>query len=172
MNFSNPISKVKSAKKTEDKLDANKLKKKVDTKKVKSKLDPKAIKAKLSLKEGEADEVKGTESFKAGTFSLKTGESIDTKNRRLIMQGDGNLVLYKLDNGKVLKPLWASNTNHGSDYNAVFQGDGNLVVYDGSGRAKWASGTNPRGNRLIMQADGNLVIYSDIGKALWATGTQ
>lgn len=110
--------------------------------------------------------------FISGELVLEAGESVTTQDRRLVMQGDGNLVLYKYGNGSLGSALWSSGTNSGLNYKAVFQGDGNLVVYDASGSAKWASGTNPSGSKLALQADGNLVIYSSTGQALWSTGTH
>ncbi|SDW75750.1 D-mannose binding lectin [Amycolatopsis xylanica] len=41
----------------------------------------------------------------------------------------------------------------------IFQADGNLVLYDDLGRARWASGTDHRGQEAIFQRDGNLVVY-------------
>jgi hypothetical protein len=86
----------------------------------------------------------------------------------LIMQGDGNLVLYQGSTA-----LWASNTAGTAADEAIMQGDGNFVVYTSSGSALWASGTagNP-GAYLVVQNDGNVVVYSASGAALWATGTN
>jgi hypothetical protein len=108
----------------------------------------------------------------------------------LIMQGDGNLVLYGNSGA-----LWASNTTGQSGSGLVIQADGNLVVYNGS-KPLWTSassiniGNTPTGlapgavlrpgQRLIspdgqytlgMQGDGNLVLYSPVGHALWASNT-
>lgn len=86
---------------------------------------------------------------------------------KLIMQSDGNLVLYEGSSA-----LWASNTVGRGAY-AVMQGDGNLVVYNWSNQAVWASGTNGNaGARLVLQGDRNLVIYASNGQALWASNTQ
>ncbi|NRG42323.1 hypothetical protein HRK28_15520 [Rathayibacter sp. VKM Ac-2835] len=53
----------------------------------------------------------------------------------------------------------------------VLQDDGNAVVYS-AGRATWSSGTQGRGERLVMQTDGNLVIYDAAGRPVWFTGTN
>jgi hypothetical protein len=45
----------------------------------------------------------------------------------------------------------------------IFQADGNLVLYDEVGRARWASGTDHRGQEAIFQQDGNLVVYVSRG---------
>ena len=85
---------------------------------------------------------------------------------RLVMQGDGNLVLYTGGTA-----LWSSKTNGQSGANAVMQGDGNFVIYL-SGKAIWNSGTaHHSGAILDMQDDGNLVIYQS-SKAIWSTGTN
>ena len=84
---------------------------------------------------------------------------------RLVMQGDGNLVLYR--GGKA---LWSSKTNGHNGANAVMQGDGNFVVYL-SGKAIWNSGTDHHSGAILdMQDDGNLIVYQS-GKAIWSTGT-
>ena len=85
---------------------------------------------------------------------------------RLIMQTDGNLVLYK--NNTL---VWNTGTN-GKDtapYKLVMQGDGNLVIY-GKTKAVWSTGTSGKGTgpyKLVMQGDGNLVIYDKNGSAIW-----
>lgn len=87
---------------------------------------------------------------------------------KLVMQGDGNLVLYRTDNNQA---LWASNTWNTATNHAVMQGDGNFVGYDSSGRAHWATGTNGHaGAYVVLQDDGNLVVYNS-GVALWASHT-
>jgi surface antigen len=79
---------------------------------------------------------------------------------RLVMQGDGNLVLYKGSSA-----LWSSGTQDNAGAYAVMQPDGNLVVYAG-GVAKWHSHTNGfDGALLVLQNDSNLVIYQ--GAAIW-----
>ena len=85
----------------------------------------------------------------------------------LIMQGDGNLVLYQGGTA-----LWASNTAGSAADEAIMQGDGNLVLYTSSGTPVWASNTaGNAGAYLEVQNDGNVVIYSASGSTLWSTGT-
>ena len=55
----------------------------------------------------------------------------------LILQGDGNLVLYN----KSWKALWASNTVGTGGIRLIMQGDGNLVIYDKNWKPTWNSGT-------------------------------
>lgn len=88
---------------------------------------------------------------------------------QLILQGDGNLVLYRLADHH---PLWATATNGKIAVSAIMQGDGNFVLYDALHKPLWASGTNGKnGTYLIMQDDGNLVIYQN-AKAVWASSTN
>jgi hypothetical protein len=86
---------------------------------------------------------------------------------KLIMQGDGNLVLYG-----PAGPAWATSTQ-GSPSFAVLQDDGNFVVYGPNG-AMWAAGTTGKGaSKLVVQNDGNVVLYTGDGRAIWASrGSQ
>lgn len=85
---------------------------------------------------------------------------------KLILQSDGNLVLYY--NGGA---LWASGTTNASGDHAVLQGDGNFVIYQG-GTALWNSHTGGSGGDVLnVQNDGNVVIYLS-NTALWNTATS
>ena len=87
----------------------------------------------------------------------------------LIMQSDGNLVLYRRAN---MHPTWSTKTNGKDVMRAIMQADGNFVLYTFAGAPVWASNTaGKNGSFLIMQDDGNLVIYQpDV--PVWATGTN
>jgi len=97
---------------------------------------------------------------------------------RLLMQADGNLVLYDEN----LHARWATGKlcSSGGSYcnNATFQADGNWVVYRGtvsSAPVVWASNTccHTLGTwSLYIQADGNIVIYDEKLVARWATNTN
>jgi hypothetical protein len=87
----------------------------------------------------------------------------------LVMQPDGNLVLYRNDTGAA---LWASRTWHKPVNRAVMQGDGNFVCYDSKGHAYWASGTAGHPDfHIVLLDDGNLVIYDTNMTELWTTNT-
>ncbi len=94
-----------------------------------------------------------------------SSQSLQSSNGeyRLVMQGDGNLVIYGPG-----AALWATGTNGGSDRTLAMQGDGNLVIYNGAGQALWntATGGTP-GTSLALQDDGNLVLYAP-GGAIWS----
>src|SRR5687767_1445785 len=88
---------------------------------------------------------------------------------RLVLQGDGNLVLYRTQVGQA---LWASDTFGRMVSRVVMQGDGNLVAYSAQGEPLWDTGTYDHpGARLVLQDDGNLVIYDAAQSPLWDTGT-
>ncbi|MEU1818891.1 hypothetical protein ABZ543_27445 [Streptomyces roseifaciens] len=92
---------------------------------------------------------------------------LDNGPARLIMQKDGNLVVYV--NGK---SRWASNTV-GCGYKTVMQADGNLVVYKQDGSRCWDSKTQ-RGDRpypvkLFLDSNGDLIIYGDNGRRCHST---
>lgn len=89
--------------------------------------------------------------FSAGNLTLHQGVSVTLGDVFLVMQGDGNLVMYR---GST--PLWTSNTsgqNCGANQClAAFQGDGNFVVYNGS-TVLWNSGTNGNsGAQLVLSS--------------------
>lgn len=59
----------------------------------------------------------------------------------LIMQNDGNLVLYSRDSRGRQTARWASNTSRNPGARCFMQGDGNLVIYNSAWKAIWCSGT-------------------------------
>jgi hypothetical protein len=91
---------------------------------------------------------------------------------RLVMQGDGNLVIYKNHQAQ-----WATGTNGTGAVMYVMQDDGNLVLYDGGGSIpKWSSGTGNSGASkapygLYMNGDGRLAIKNKDGTPVWTDTT-
>ncbi|WP_208123333.1 hypothetical protein, partial [Facilibium subflavum] len=100
---------------------------------------------------------------------LKAGESWQTDRLKLVMQHDGNLVLYDL----LQNALWSSHTKDSTAIKAIVQHNG-LVLYDASLKAIWSSGTTSpdKANILKLQKDRNLVLYSDDSKSVWSTHTH
>ena len=87
----------------------------------------------------------------------------------LVMQGDGNLVLYRTGG----QACWATGTNGRSVSQAIMQGDGNFVMYGPGGVYVWDTATDGHpGAWLTVQNDGNVVIYDPAGNPLWATNTN
>jgi hypothetical protein len=96
----------------------------------------------------------------------------------LVLQGDGNLVLYGDVCTGAGHSCWATGT-YGSDggYVADMQGDGNFVVYTPQSAPIWHSDTaGHSGAYLAVQDDGNLVLYDDsctgANHSCWASGTS
>jgi len=99
--------------------------------------------------------------------SLLPGKSLSSANGlySLILQDDGNLVLYG-QNGLM---RWQSGVSSGKPAaRLTMQSDGNLVIYGPVSQVYWATGTSGGpGSALVLQDDGNLVVYSSGGAALW-----
>lgn len=72
--------------------------------------------------------------------SLNRGQSLTSTNGqfRLDLQEDGNLVLYRSEDGQV---LWATNTDGADSSQLIYQIDGNLVPYGANGAVLWVSNT-------------------------------
>jgi hypothetical protein len=90
---------------------------------------------------------------------LNAGDYLRSSDYRytLVMQSDGNLVLYSADRHTV---LWFSHTQGNLGAYATMQADGNFVVYDKNNNALWHTYTYNQGASVIkLQTDGNLVIY-------------
>ncbi|MEU9478764.1 hypothetical protein [Streptomyces sp. NPDC048191] len=126
-----------------------------------------------------------------GVRTLPPGWWTEGTLTRLVMQYDGNLVMYRKRDGAA---IWSTGTHGHDGAYAVMQTDGNLVVYTASGkypvypwgvrpyetptRALWSSHTYGNADAwAMMQNDGNFVIYNSTGGpskggALWSTGTN
>ncbi|MEU6234449.1 DUF6531 domain-containing protein [Kitasatospora sp. NPDC047058] len=105
----------------------------------------------------------------ASGASLAPGTILTSNNARLIMQADGNLVLYQIDTGLA---VWSTGTTGHPGARATLQADGNLVVTDTGGAVLWS--TNTAGNTgavAKVQDDGNFVLYDAANKALWSSKT-
>lgn len=103
-------------------------------------------------------------------WTLQVGQSRLSADGRftLIMQAEGNLVLY-ITGGPA---LWGSDSIGSGAVRATFQSDGNLVLYNAANQGVWGSGTNNNwGSTAVVQNDGNFVIYNEAGAPIWATNT-
>ncbi len=101
--------------------------------------------------------------------TMYTGQNSQNISRKhaLILQSDGNLVLYS--GGRA---TWATYTVNSGAVRLVMQSDGNLVLYNKDNRAVWNSGTVGHGaSSLQIQSDGNLVVYNSTNSATWASNT-
>lgn len=85
--------------------------------------------------------------FAAPRSTLRVGEQLQQDEAltspngtyRLVMQADGNLVLYVSDNTVPANVLWLTHTLRNGPHRFQVQTDGNLVTYDGNNQASWAS---------------------------------
>jgi hypothetical protein len=84
----------------------------------------------------------------------------------LVMQYDGNLVLYSPGGSA----LWASGARSAAR-KVRFDGNGALSIQDGSGNWLWSvcNSYNSGANSFVIQTDGNLVLYRG-STALWWRG--
>ncbi|MFD7553344.1 FG-GAP-like repeat-containing protein [Streptomyces sp. NPDC059835] len=104
----------------------------------------------------------------AGT-TLTSGQEFPSGNSKLVMQADGNLVLYTKDR----KPIWATNTDKNPGAVARMQSDGNFVVYKADGKTPvWSSRTTTPYSYAVLHPRGVLVIYNASGQGLWTSGSQ
>ncbi|MFD9224688.1 mannose-binding protein [Streptomyces sp. NPDC060064] len=98
------------------------------------------------------------------TSVLQVGQAWSTNRIRMVMQSDGNLVVYN-EKGK---PIWAAMT-FGANHRAIFQQDGNLVIHNADDRPIWASKSHGHENaQLVLRADGKVVILHN-GGVIWST---
>ncbi|MGD3105189.1 hypothetical protein [Streptomyces sp. YGL11-2] len=113
---------------------------------------------------------------------LASGDSLTSRSKttRLVMQPDGNLVLYAVTTpGGPKHPLWNSKTWGNPGAYAVMQTDGNFVVYRKGGGAKtggalWSSKTyRATDAKLRLESDGNLSVWGDEGAWIkWSSSTR
>jgi cytochrome c peroxidase len=110
------------------------------------------------------------------SLTLGTGQFVQigpvSRQLKLIMQGDGNLVLYR---GATVasNALWNSRTsgqNCTRGCGAIFQNDGNFVIY-GNGAALWASGSNgPTGRKIqLSTAEPYIRVIEPNGSIVWSS---
>jgi hypothetical protein len=119
----------------------------------------------------------GDASAAAGGNTLYANEALyanqslfsDFGRYQLIMQLDGNLVLYGEDH----RVLWNSPTYGCQNAYAIMQWDGNFVIYS-SNCAPWATSTFGSGGccRLLLKSDGDLLVATSNDTVLWRRGGQ
>ncbi len=99
--------------------------------------------------------------------TLYNGQSLVNGGLGMVMQSDGNFVLYFGS-----QALWQSGTSGRGGTRVSMQGDGNLVIYNSANQWLWQSGTGGHsGSRLELQSDMNAVVYDSANRPLWQSGT-
>ncbi|MCX2947924.1 hypothetical protein [Lentzea sp. NEAU-D7] len=85
---------------------------------------------------------------------------------RLLMQADGNLVLYVAATNQA---LWATHTHGSGATRVTLQHDGNLVLYAPNNVPKWATHTwGTAADRLLVQNDSGLALHGPGGTRFWS----
>ncbi|MCC9309797.1 hypothetical protein LN042_22440 [Kitasatospora sp. RB6PN24] len=102
--------------------------------------------------------------------ALWPGNWIESTNAWVLMQTDGNLVVYRKRDGKA---LWSSNTWNKTNVVTVMDSKGVLAVIDKSnGNPYWDSNTwNSPGAHAQIQGDLNFVVRTPSGTPVWSSGT-
>ncbi|MFC3688262.1 L,D-transpeptidase family protein [Aquipuribacter hungaricus] len=98
--------------------------------------------------------------------SLAPGQQVADGSTRLVMQTDGNLVVYAGG-----APAWHSRTDGHPGARLVVQGDGNLVVVGPDARPVWDSGTWGLGATDLRLVPGGLSLLLPSGRPVWRDGT-
>lgn len=108
--------------------------------------------------------------LKAGD-ELHAGQGLVSANGEfsLIMQTDGNLVMYN----NWGRAEWDSGTEGHDGVILAMQGDGNLVLYAPGGVAIWDAGTEGTAGREVHVApNGDLQVRAPGGGVVWHTGSR
>ncbi|MFI9273351.1 hypothetical protein ACIGXM_21915 [Kitasatospora sp. NPDC052896] len=110
--------------------------------------------------------------------SLQSGASMSAGDTTLVMQSDGNLVLYLVaNNGTHIQPLWNSGTYGNAGAYGLMQSDGNFVIYKqgggpSNGGALWNTGTWGKSGALLVLVDGELLVGAPgVADPYWQTTT-
>lgn len=109
----------------------------------------------------------------SGSTSLDVGEHLVSPNGRfqLSMQDNGNLVLRRVSDAKI---LWHPNADGLGAAKLKVSSSGNAVLYQSDGDIVWASGTTrwPGGTVLYVSNSGNVVLRKNDGTVVWRVGTD
>lgn len=113
--------------------------------------------------------------------SLNAGEKLFSENGKFMLrmqEEDGNLCIYRAEDGKQAGFVWCSMAYGFKDAKLVLQEDGNLVVYDGDGGAKFNSETmsyfDPKWGttdwkpvKLMITNEGKLNLFNAADRVVW-----
>lgn len=101
--------------------------------------------------------------------NLLQGQQLVSANGwyRLILQNDGNLVIYSKGGSFV----WSTQTQGSGAVRLSMQADGNLVLYRSNGTFVWNPGMSlGAGQYAVLQNDGNFVVYTASNVFRWNSG--
>jgi hypothetical protein len=100
--------------------------------------------------------------------TLASGAAFVTDTYELVMQTDGNLVVYN-DTGAA---VWASGTAGHPGANALMRGDGNFVIFADQAQTQslWSTGTTAAGGtQSTFNTDGTFTVRNSGGGVVWST---
>ena len=108
-----------------------------------------------------------SKTFALDGLRLNKGEFIQLNKSKLIMQTDGNLVLYGLTNNI----LWQTATSCTEDLDCYFrfQDDGNMVVYDKDNNPLWFSTTHSINVDHLIIDNEKLGLYDVSENIVWSS---
>lgn len=117
--------------------------------------------------------VPGVHAYLIPDGALDRGEYCQIGKAKLVMEHDGDLVVWDENNVARWRARWTHPGVVNWGWRAVFQTDGNFVVYPAFGSSLWASNTCCTStNTLAVQSDGNIVIYGPGRVVRWTTNTH
>jgi hypothetical protein len=88
---------------------------------------------------------------------LQVGVQYSTGNHYLVLQADGNMVIFTSAN----KSTWQSATPVEGGAKAVMQHDGNFVIYSHAGAVLWQTGSGGKADAWpYIQPDGQLMMMN------------
>jgi len=110
-----------------------------------------------------------------GELQWNEPKIVYTRNRKLTMQADGNMVLYQLHRknggeGGIASetPLWSTQTHAYPGARAAFNAEGLLTVHDLYENKRFT--TQSRAERMELRADGALVLLDANGRVITRLG--
>ncbi|WP_328874291.1 RHS repeat-associated core domain-containing protein [Streptomyces sp. NBC_00287] len=104
-------------------------------------------------------------------WKLTAGQEVRSQRARMVMENDGDLVIYDRDTGKL---RWHTNTGGNPGAWATMQDDGNFVVYSATGTSLWSTNTAVgagSGHFATLQDGGSFAVYDATWKLKWTAGS-
>jgi len=109
-----------------------------------------------------------TDRLNANQALTTNGSLTNPQGYKLILQADGNLVLYNRSGHAV----WDLGSTGRGAVKALMQTDGNFVLYNRQNKSVWDLHTQGHpGSYLLLQSDGNIVIYQG-RSVVWQSDTM
>lgn len=104
-------------------------------------------------------------------WKLTAGQEVRSQKARMVMRGDGDLVIYNRDTGEV---RWHTDTAGNPGAWATMQDDGDFVVYSADNTKLWSTNTAKgasSGYFASLQDGGSFAVYSADWELQWSAGS-